>query len=155
MKKHIILIIIFTLALFLGACSDNGSGNGNDGGKGLVVGENAFEVGVYVKNVSSESVNLKVDPSIADVNGVSEDEKWSEIGPNGNYGTIALVAGDKKGNNAELDGSFTIYANDTNGPSIVTDLSGKFVIEELTSYGSSYFFFYKDGGFQQTTKDEF
>jgi len=132
-----------------------GCGNGEEvETNGMVVGENAFEIGVYVKCNSSEEAKFFVEPTRDDLRATVE-EGWKDGGmSSGNYGTLALVKGSKKGEEADLDGSFTVFVNDSSGPSVTVSVKGTYVIEELTAYENSYFFLYTDDGLKQVAEQE-
>lgn len=132
-----------------------GCGNGEEAEtNGMVVGENAFEIGVYIKCDSSEEAKFFVEPTRDDIRATVE-EGWKNGGMSaGNFGTLALIEGRKKGEEAELDGSFTVFVNDSSGPSVTVAVKGTYVIEELTVYENSYFFLYTDDGLRQVTEQE-
>ena len=149
MKKFIFLVVLI-LTICLTACGGEQSAETN----GLVVGENAFETGVYIKCNSSEKVKFFVEPTSDEIRAAVE-ENWNNGGMSvGNYGTLALVEGRKKGEKAEIDGSFTVFVNDSSGPSVTVPVKGTYVIDELTGYDSSYFFTYTDDGLNQVTEEE-
>lgn len=149
MKKVLVLLVLM-LVFNLSGCGDEQENEK----KGLIAGENAFEWGVNIKCSLSDAVKFYVEPTTEDIR-ASVEERWAEGGmKSGTFGTTALVAGKKKGENAELDGSFTIYVNDTNGPSVTSTVQGKYYIDELPGYENSYFYIYTEDGFKQVTKQE-
>lgn len=132
-----------------------GCGNGEEAEtNGMVVGENAFEIGVYIKCDSSEEAKFFVEPTSDNIRATVE-EGWKNGGMSaGNFGTLALVEGRKKGEEAELDGSFTVFVNDSSGPSVTVAVKKMQVIDELTAYENSYFFLYTDDGLKQVAEQE-
>lgn len=142
----LILMLVFSLT----GCGDE---QGNDKNR-LIAGENAFEWGVNIKCSSSDAVKFYVDPAREDIRSTVE-ERWAEGGmKSGTFGTTALVAGKKKGEKAELDGSFIIYVNDISGLSVNASVQGKYNIDDLPNYENSYFFIYTEDELKQVTKQE-
>lgn len=149
-RFYLIMAVLVVFGMLLAGCGNEEAGETN----GLVVGENAFETGVYIKCNSSEKVMFFVEPTSDDIRAAVE-ENWNNGGMSaGNYGTLALVEGRKKGEKAEIDGSFTVFVNDSGGPSVTVPVKGTYVIDELTGYDNSYFFIYTDDGLNQVTKEE-
>jgi hypothetical protein len=142
MKRLILLLLILTLVLSITACSYDGISISNN--KDLVIGENAFGVHVTVKNMTSENVKFIVYPH-ADEFGY---EGQGEVGNLGIFGVDGLIPGKKKGEEAVLNGSFTLYANDMNGPSVEIKLDGTYLIDDLNNnFETMYFYIYRDGNF--------
>lgn len=144
MKRLIIILLIICMTL-LTACNDEASSNAT--GKELTLDENAFGVHVTVKNMTNEKVKFIVSPH-ADEFGYGGQ---GEIGPQGIYGTDGLVPGKKKGEKVDLEGSFTLYAHDTNGPSVTINVKGTYAIDALNNdFKTMHFFYYQDGKFTKT-----
>jgi len=152
MKKNVKVVLatlMVSLVLFTG-CGDTQGGEM----EGLVVGENAFETGVYIKCDSSEEARFYVEPASDEIR-MALEEDWEDGGmTSGNFGTLALVEGKKKGEEADLDGAFTVFVNESGGPSVTIDVTGRYVIDELTSFENSYFFVYTDDGLKQVSQQE-
>ncbi|HYE68060.1 MAG TPA: hypothetical protein VEA58_05570 [Anaerovoracaceae bacterium] len=152
MKKKLIAAFVGFLVscVLLAGCSSGEEAETN----GMVVGENAFEIGIYLKCDSSEEAKFFVEPTRDDLRATVE-EGWKDGGmSSGNFGTLALVEGKKKGEKADLDGSFTVFVNDSSGPSATVAVKGTYVIDELTGFENSYFFLYTDDGLKQVAEQE-
>ncbi|KJS21674.1 MAG: hypothetical protein VR72_09255 [Clostridiaceae bacterium BRH_c20a] len=147
MKNIYLIMLIFIMIFSVTACSD--SNNGNDNGQNLVAEKNAIEAGVNVRNLSPEAVKFLIDPSGHENPFIDEG-----LSPYGTYGTCGLVPAKIKGEKADVDGSFTLYANDKSGPFVTIHVKGSYGIDELRSYDNNYFFHYKDGQFIQLTKED-
>lgn len=119
-KKFLALLIIFILALSLTGCGDVQTA----GEEKLVLGENAFEVWVYLRNLSTEPITAMVEP-----------DRFNSGPIDLGYGTMvrksALVRGTQNGENVDFDGSFTIYANGKSGPSVIVELRETCTPEQL------------------------
>ncbi len=149
-KRNALLVGLIVSFVLLTGCGDDQEAETN----GMVVGENAFEIGVYVKCDSSEKVKFFVEPT-SDDNRAAVEEGWKNGGMSaGNFGTLALVEGRKKGEDAAVDGSFTVFVNDSSGPSVTVAVKGTYVIDELTELENSYFFLYTDDGLKEVTQQE-
>jgi hypothetical protein len=149
------LALILMLTAGLTACGSEEAAGGSEtagveaGTEGeLILGENAFGVSFSVKKVSKEPVAFIVEPFA---------DKWGD-GTNvfemsegtGIWGKDALVAGIKKGNKADLDGSFTIYANDKNGPSVTVEVKGTYEVDGegyCETDDHMFYYLYEDGQF--------
>jgi len=147
MKKILALLLVLMLAFSLTGCGDEQkAGNGE-----LVLGENAFGIKVYVRNMTSEKVKFMVVPH-ADTFGYGG--KGEVDGPGGVFGTSGLVPGKKKGEKAELDGSFTLYAYDESGPSVAIQVKGTYKIDDLKSdFSTMHFYLYQDGQFIKSDRE--
>lgn len=146
MKKILLLLVLLT-ALSVSACGEDGISNKSD--EELVIGENAFGVHVTVKNMTDEKVRFIVDPH-ADEFGYGGQ---GEIGK-GIFGTDGLVPGKKKGDKVNLDGSFTLYANDKSGPSVTIEVKGTYEIDALANdFSTMHFYLYDGGQFIKSDKD--
>lgn len=152
--KRILLTFVLILALSLAGCgSEDAAGDAvSDGDTGtggeLVLGENAFGVSFSVKKVSDEPVVFIVEP-FADNFG--DGTNVFEMGEGlGIWGRDALVAGTKKGKEADLQGSFTIYADSKDGPSVTIDVDGTYTIDEegfCETDDHMFYYLYQDGQF--------
>lgn len=143
MKKKFVFLLIFLLIFGLIGCSEKESSQGKPGE--LILNENAFGVKVYVRNMTSEKVTFMVVP----YGGEFEDGGQAEMdGPGGLFGTFGMVPGNKKGEKVELDGSFTLYAHDESGPSVVIQVKGTYVIDDLkNNTATMHYYLYEDGQF--------
>ncbi|MBS3937450.1 MAG: hypothetical protein KGZ50_02590 [Peptococcaceae bacterium] len=147
MKKMALLMFVLLVFGLLG-CGEKESTKGNPGE--LVVGKNAFGVKAYVRNMTSEYVTFIVVPYGGEFVGT---DKGEVDGPGGVFGSVGLVQGHKRGNKVELDGSFTIYAHNLSGPSVVIQVKGMYVINELkNNFATMHFYLYKDGEFSKSDK---
>lgn len=133
--KKLILLMVLLLAFSLAACGGEDAGSGSEAAAGetgeeseLVLGENAFGVSFSVKKADKEPLTFIVEP-FADQFGVGANVFEMDEGT-GIWGADALVAGKKKGNQATLEGSFTLYANDLSGPSVTIKVDGTYDIDE-------------------------
>jgi len=154
MKRFVLLLFVLILAIGLAGCGgedaavDTVSGGETGTGGELVLGENAFGVSFTVKKVSDEPVVFIVEP-FADKFGQGSNE--IEFGEGlGIWGTDALVAGTKKGKEADLQGSFTIYADSKDGPSVTIDVEGTYKIDEegfCETEDHMFYYLYQDGQF--------
>jgi len=141
MKKLLVILLVCSLTLMMAGCgSEDTSGEETFGNGEYVLGENAFGVHVTVKNMTTDTVKFMVIPH-ADEFGY---EGQGEIGE-GIFGTDGLIPGKKKGDNAELDGSFKIYAFDENGPSATITVKGTYSIDALSNDFSTMHFYLFDG----------
>jgi hypothetical protein len=158
--KKILMLLILLLAFSLTGCSggDEGAGGeaaGTETGEEseLILGENAFGVSFSVKKTDEEPVTFMVEP-FADQFG--DGTNASEIGEGtGIWGKNALVAGKKQGNQAALDGSFTIYANDKNGPSVTVEVKGTYDIDEegyCETEDHMFYYLYEGGQFIESDR---
>lgn len=145
MKKILMLLLVLMVGVGLTGCGDGQkAGNGE-----LVLGENAFGVHVTVRNMTSEKVKFMVIPH-ADEFGYGGQ---AEIG-DGIFGTDGLVPGRKKGDEAELDGSFTLYAHNESGPSAVITVKGTYKIDDLNNdFSTMHFYLYQDGQFIKSDRE--
>ncbi|KJS21669.1 MAG: hypothetical protein VR72_09230 [Clostridiaceae bacterium BRH_c20a] len=147
MKKFLLLILVILIIFSTTGCNDEEAG----GEKGNIIGENVFQVKVMVRNMTSENVKFMVRPH-ADEAGY---EGQGEVdGPGGVFGTYGAVPGTKKGDKADLEGSFTLYAHDTSGPSATIDVKGTYVIQDLKSdFSTMHFYIYEGGSFTKSDKE--
>lgn len=142
MKKLIVSLFALILALSITACSNEAT-SGSDS-EDLVIGENAFGVHVTVKNMTSDMVNFIVYPN-ADEFGYGGQ---GEVDERGIFGTDGLVPGKKKGEKADLNGSFKLYANDESGPYVEIKVDGTYLIDDLNNdFETMYFYIYEGGNF--------
>lgn len=159
MKKFVFLLILILIICFTG-CGGEEPGSGSEAAaaesgeeKELVLGENAFGVSFSVKKVDKEPMSFLVEP-LADQFG--DGTNAFEMGEGtGIWGRDALVAGKKKGNQATLDGSFTIYANDQNGPSVTIMVSGTYDIDEegyCETDDHMFYYLYQGGQFVESDR---
>ncbi|KJS84866.1 MAG: hypothetical protein JM58_10115 [Peptococcaceae bacterium BICA1-8] len=148
MRKRLLLLLLAILIIFPAVgCNDEEA----EGEKGNVIGENIFQVKVMVRNMTSENVKFMVRPH-ADEAGY--DGQGEVDGPGGVFGTYGAVPGKKKGEKADLSGSFTLYAHDTSGPSVTIDVKGTYVIQDLKSdFSTMHFYIYEDGSFIKSDKE--
>ena len=153
MNKFALLLFVLILAFGLTGCGGEDTGAevaaGETGEESeLILGENAFGVSFSVKKVSEEPVVFIVEP-FADQFG--DGTNVFEIGEGiGIWGRDALVAGTKKGNKADLQGSFTIYADSKDGPSVTIDVDGTYQIDEegfCETDDHMFYYLYQDGQF--------
>ncbi len=139
--KKISLLTVLLLIFSLTACSDDGNGTSGDGK--LTLDENAFGVKAYVRNMTKETITFMVDP----YGGVFQEDGKGEIdGPGGLFGAPGLVAGKKKGDKVDLDGSFKIYAYDKKGPSVEINVKGTYEINDLKNDNSTMHYYIFEGG---------
>lgn len=160
MKTIFPLLVVLILTLGLTACGGEDSGSGSETApaesaeeKELVLGENAFGVSFSVKKADKEPMVFLVEP-LADQFG--DGTNVVEMGEGtGIWGRDALVAGKKKGNQATLDGSFTIYANDLQGPSVTIDVEGTYNIDEegyCETDDHMFYYLYQGGQFVEADR---
>lgn len=135
MKRILLLLLTLLLAFSLAGCGGEDPGTESEAAAAetgeeieLTLGENAFGVSFSVKKADKEPVTFFVEP-FADQFGRGNNVFEMDEGT-GIWGGDALIAGKKKGNQATLDGSFTIYANDPNGPSVTIEVDGTYDIDE-------------------------
>lgn len=153
MKRILVLLTAVFLAVTLMGCGDSETAGGKAGDPdSLILGENAFGVKAYVRNMTSEIVTFIVVPYGLDFG--MEGGKGEVDGPGGLFGAPGLVPGKKKGDQVELNGSFMIYAGDKNGPSVEITVNGTFGIDALKSdFSTMYYFLYEDGQFIKSDKE--
>lgn len=158
MKRLVLLLFVLILALGLAGCGGEDAGAeaaaGETGEESeLILGENAFGVSFSVKKVSDEPVVFIVEP-FADKFG--DGTNVFEMGEGlGIWGRDALVAGTKKGNQATLDGSFTIYADSKDGPSVTIDVDGTYVVDEegyCETEDHMFYYLYQNGQFTMSDR---
>lgn len=153
MKRLVLWLFVLILALGLTGCGGEDAGAeaaaGETGEESeLILGENAFGVSFSVKKVSDEPVIFIVEP-FADKIGDGTNVFGMGEGL-GIWGRDALVAGTKKGNEADLQGSFTIYADSKDGPSVTIDVDGTYTIDEegfCETDDHMFYYLYQDGQF--------
>lgn len=146
MRKIFAFVTIFMLVFSLVSCGDEESSSG-DGT--YVLGENAFGVHVTVRNITQDKILFIVDPH-ADEFGYEGKGEIEE----GVFGTDGLIPGKRKGDNAVLKGSFTLYAHDLNGPSVTIEVDDTYNIDDLSNDFSTMHFYIFDGNqFTESTKD--
>lgn len=152
MKRVLVLLAAIILTVTLAGCGNNEAAGGKAGETGeLILGENAFGVKAYVRNMTSEKVTFMVVPYGGEF-GV-EAGKGEVDGPGGVFGAPGLVAGKKQGDRAELNGSFMIYAGDENGPSVEIMVNGTFGIDTLKhDFSTMHYYLYEDGQFIKSDK---
>ncbi|HYE68059.1 MAG TPA: hypothetical protein VEA58_05565 [Anaerovoracaceae bacterium] len=159
MKRLVLLLSVLILAFGLTGCGGEDAGAEAAAGetgeeRELILGENAFGVSFSVKKVSDESVVFIVEP-FADKFG--DGTNVFEMGEGlGIWGRDALVAGTKKGNEADLKGSFTIYADSKNGPSVTIDVDGTYGIDEegyCETDDHMFYYLYQDGQFTVSDRE--
>jgi hypothetical protein len=66
-----------------------------------------------------------------------------------------LGAGKKQGNQAALDGSFILYANDKNGPSVTVEVNGTYDIDEegyCETEDHMFYYLYEGGQFIESDR---
>jgi len=161
MKRFVRLLFVLILALGLTGCGGEDAGAGGEAAAGetgeeseLILGENAFGVSFSVKKVSDEPVVFIVEP-FADKFG--DGTNVFEMGEGlGIWGRDALVAGTKKGNEADLQGSFTIYADSKDGPSVTIDVDGTYGIDEegyCETEDHMFYYLYQNGQFVESDRE--
>lgn len=161
MKRLVLLLFVLILALSLAGCGGEYVGAGGEAAVGetgeeseLILGENAFGVSFSVRKADKEPMAFIVEP-IADQFGRGTNVFELDEGT-GIWGGDALIAGKKKGNQATLDGSFTIYANDQNGPSVTIEVDGTYDIDEegyCETDDHMFYYLYQNGQFIESDRE--
>lgn len=146
------LVLIFIAALLFTSCSNNKNASINS--EELILGKTAFGASFSVKKASKEAVTFIVEP-FADKSGRGSNSFEMSEGV-GIFGGDALIEGIKKGSEATLDGSFTIYANDKNGPSVTINVEGVYEIDEegyCETDDYMFYYLYKNGEFIKSDRE--
>lgn len=156
-RKIAFLGVLCLAILMMAACSDDAGGGGasNPGGGKQIIGENVFEWGIQIKYNSSSSVAFFAEP-MSEENRKELQALWNNGNEHkqGTFGSVVLITGKKKGNNAELEGSFTVYNGSPSNSSDKVTIKGKYDIDELPSTDNSSYFIYTDQGFRNVEKSE-
>lgn len=155
MKRLLSLLLVLLLVAGLAGCGQEDAGAGSETAVGemgeeseLVLGKNAFGVSFSVKKADKEPVAFIVEP-FADQFGVGNNVFEMDEGT-GIWGADALVAGKKKGSQATLEGSFSLYANDLSGPSVTIEVDGTYDIDEegyCETEDHMFYYLYQGGQF--------
>jgi hypothetical protein len=159
--KRFFIIMICLVSLALGACSDNEVASDKEDNQ-LVLGKNGFiwniqvkystndpsALAIYANPITVESENELSTYWTRDKSGVSEPGK-------GILGFQTIVHGTKKGNTAELNGTFLIFNGSENGPNKMVNIKGSYpIIDDADIEHTPTYIIFTDEGFREVSQDE-